>query len=76
MGVPAHVVFSRTAGGAVYLLEWVQLPDETWGAEVAFTQWNWADVEGKRLKVVADDLRPIEGQDYTRVPRRRAKRTW
>ncbi|TDB88331.1 hypothetical protein E1264_11640 [Actinomadura sp. KC216] len=73
MAVLAPVVFSRAAGGAVYLLEWVQFPEGGWGAEIAFMAWNGLKWEGRRRRVTADDLTRIEGQDYTRVPRRREK---
>lgn len=73
MPVIAPVVFSATAGGAVFLLEWQQLPEGSWGAEVAWMEWNGLAWQGKRRQVMADDLTRIEGQDYSRVPRRRAK---
>lgn len=73
MPVLAPVVFSATAGGAVFLLEWVQFAEGGWGAEVAWMEWNGLAWQGRRKRVTADDLTRIEGQDYSRVPRRREK---
>lgn len=63
----------RHACGVAYLLEWVQFPEGGWGAEIAWIGWNGLAWEGRRRKVTAEDLTRIEGQDYNRVPRRRAK---
>lgn len=73
MAFLAPVVFSRTAGGAAYLLEWQQLPEGSWAAEIAWMEWSGLMWRGRRRRVMAEDLTPIEGQDYSRVPRSRAK---
>ena len=64
------VVLCRTAGGVAYLLGWQQLPDGTWGAEVAWMEWDGLGWRGRRERVTADDIDRIEGQDYSGVPRR------
>ncbi|TDD93319.1 hypothetical protein [Actinomadura rubrisoli] len=66
----APVVFSATAGGAVYLLEWQQLAEGSWGALVAYMEWNGLKWQGRRRQVMAENITPIEGQDYSRVPRK------
>jgi hypothetical protein len=63
------IVQSHQVGGSVYLLEWQQLNDGAWGAEVAWWEWDGQRWVGRRAHVMADDLTRIEGQNYGSVPR-------
>ncbi|MFC6883595.1 MULTISPECIES: hypothetical protein [Actinomadura] len=64
------IVESATAGGPAYLIAWERLPDRSWGAHIA-----WVVLEGeawkvKSARVLAEDVRQVEGQRYRTVPRR------
>jgi hypothetical protein len=65
-------VMSRTAGGPAYLLEWQELPDGTWGAEIAWLEWDGTKWAGRRGNVLAADIRQVDGQNYGAVPRIKA----
>jgi hypothetical protein len=63
------IVLSRQVGGAAYLLEWQQLDEGSWGAEIAWLEWDGKQWRGRRAHVMADDLTTVEGQVYRGVPR-------
>ncbi|WP_345431961.1 hypothetical protein [Actinoallomurus vinaceus] len=70
----APVVRLRRDRRYVYLLEWEQRPDGRWRARVVWVTRSPAGVwQAPEAWMPAEDLEPVEGQDYGRVPRRPAE---
>jgi hypothetical protein len=72
MATVPPIVTSRTVGGPAYLLEWQELPNGEWGAEIAWLQWDRTQWAGRRANVLAADISRVDGQNYGAVPRIRA----
>ncbi|WP_433145282.1 hypothetical protein ACQPZ8_01815 [Actinomadura nitritigenes] len=71
MRVPPAVTY-RPAGGPAYLLAWEQHPDDrSWWARILWVEVARDGYTGRHARVVAADVAPIPGQDYSTVPRRR-----
>ncbi|MBC6463479.1 hypothetical protein [Actinomadura sp. HBU206391] len=66
----APVVRSRTTGTYAFLLGWEQRPDRSWTARIAWLQKEGVTWRVVDLLVQADEINPVEGQDYSEVPRR------
>lgn len=64
------VVTYRVTGGAAYLLGWQQHPDRTWWARLLWLECEGEAVRGAEAQVDARDVIQINGQDYSKVPRR------
>jgi hypothetical protein len=69
MAILPPVVLSKQVGGPVYLLEWQQLEPDVWGASIAWVEWDGQQWRPRRVRVMAEDLTRIEGQNYKGVPR-------
>lgn len=64
------IVGSATAGGPAYLIAWEHLPNGSWGGHIAWVELEDEAWKVRSARVTADDLEPLEGQRYGRVPRR------
>jgi hypothetical protein len=63
------IIHSARADGSVYLLRWHELEPRVWCAEIAWVQRDMQGWHSQQATVMADDLTPIEGQNYKTVPR-------
>jgi hypothetical protein len=63
------IIHSARADGSVYLLRWQELEPRVWCAEIAWVQRDTQGWHSQQATVMADDLTPIEGQNYKTVPR-------
>ncbi|ACY96555.1 MULTISPECIES: hypothetical protein [Thermomonospora] len=67
------IVHSRTANGPAYLLAWIRSPEGAWEADIAWLEVEGESRQGRTAHVPAEDITKIDGQDYSRVPRRAGK---
>jgi hypothetical protein len=70
--VPPVVTYRPTAGPA-YLLAWERLLDHPdWWAHIMWLEYkDPTTIRGTEARVHQTDIKPVPGQDYRHVPRRR-----